>query len=467
MATITRETRPQPSRDAPERPPHERRRAGAWLGRAIAFGLLAALVGAIAYLIASGGSEAEYHLMFASADELVKGDQVEVGGVPVGSVKAIALTHDYEADVTITVEGRLVPLHEGTTALIRVPSLSSVANRYISLAPGPNSNRPLRSGSTLPTSRTEGAVNLDQLFNTLNPKTRHGLQQLIEGFASQYEGASRDVNISTRFFPPALQATDHFFNELVRDEHVFNGFLVEAAKALSTLAEHRSELAGVVNNGAHAFAAIGSEAESLEAGIKELPEAFKEGNRTFARLPAALAALRKLVNVSKPNTKKLALFFERLDPLLKLATPVLRQLSTAISKPGPNNDLTEFALALPGLAKSLKSASPSGVKALHESVPVTAFFGPYSPDLIGLFHDFGQEAGYYDGNGHYVRVSPDFADFRYAEEKLIPVTPQEGLEGLKTGQLTRCPGAATQPAADGSSPYTDEGKLGCNPQELP
>jgi phospholipid/cholesterol/gamma-HCH transport system substrate-binding protein len=216
-----------------------------------------------------------------------------------------------------------------------------------------------------------------------------------------------------------------------------------------------------------AFAAIGAEAASLEAGIKELPEAFKEGNRTFARLPAALAALRKLVNVSKPNTKKLALFFERLDPLLKLATPVLRQLSTAISKPGPNNDLTEFALALPGLAKSLKSASPSGVKALHESVPVTAFFGPYSPDLIGLFHDFGQEAGYYDGNGHYVRVSPDFADFRYAEEKLIPVTPQEGLEGLKTGQLTRCPGAATQPAADGSSPYTDEGKLGCNPQELP
>ncbi|MEA2313023.1 MAG: hypothetical protein QOE28_2991, partial [Solirubrobacteraceae bacterium] len=34
--------------------------------------------------------------------------------------------------------------------------------------------------------------------------------------------------------------------------------------------------------------------------------------------------------------------------------------------------------------------------------------------------------------------------------------------GLQTGVIKRCPGAASQPAADGSSPYTDNGNLGPN-----
>jgi hypothetical protein len=33
--------------------------------------------------------------------------------------------------------------------------------------------------------------------------------------------------------------------------------------------------------------------------------------------------------------------------------------------------------------------------------------------------------------------------------------------------LQRCPGAATKPAADGSSPFTDNGQLGCNPSQVP
>ncbi len=34
---------------------------------------------------------------------------------------------------------------------------------------------------------------------------------------------------------------------------------------------------------------------------------------------------------------------------------------------------------------------------------------------------------------------------------------------MKTDQLRRCPGAATQPAADGSSPFTDSGLLELRP----
>jgi phospholipid/cholesterol/gamma-HCH transport system substrate-binding protein len=174
------------------------------------------------------------------------------------------------------------------------------------------------------------------------------------------------------------------------------------------------------------------------------------------------------VNASKPTSQPLTTLFSRLRSLEGTATPVVHNFSLAISRPGPNNDLTDFFLALPGLARALSSASPASVTALRESVPITAFFGPYTPDLTGLLRSFGQTAAYYDANGHYARISPVFPDFKLgANNNLTPASAQQALETLKAGQLRRCPGGATAPAADGSSPFTDSGMLSCNPLETP
>ena len=102
-------------------------------------------------------------------------------------------------------------------------------------------------------------------------------------------------------------------------------------------------------------------------------------------------------------------------------------------------------------------------------MPITASFGPYSPDLQGALRDFGQTTAYYDANGHYARISPVTPSFTLgANNNLTPASsPQQVLEGLQTGQLRRCPGAATQPSADGSAPFTDNGQLGCDPTETP
>ena len=203
--------------------------------------------------------------------------------------------------------------------------------------------------------------------------------------------------------------------------------------------------------------------------MAQLPATLEQGNRTFAQLPSTFAALHRLVNVAGPDTKLLAPFFTRLTPLVVAAGPVLHSLSLALSRPGPSNDFTDAALALPALAQILESGSPNGVKALQESVPVTAFFGPYAPDLEGAVRDFGTSAGYYDADGHYARVSPVFDDFKLgANNTLTPVNPPQGLQGLQTQQLLRCPGAAATPSpADGSAPFTDNGQLGCDPTQVP
>lgn len=437
------------------------------VARVAAAGALAAVALILIALLVGGKNGATYYLIFPEASELVRGDEVQVGGTRVGTITDIQLTSDDRARVTIHVESSLAPLHEGTGAEIRVPSLATVANRYIALTPGPNNRRALRSGATLQGGRIRGAVNLDQLFNIFNKRTRKGLQRFLQGSGEQYAGAESALQTDSLYFPPALSSFTHVLDELSRETPSLERFLVESAKATTTLAARHTELTELVSHANTTFAAIGSQQSSLARGLKELPAALREGNRTFQQLPGTLAALRKLVDVSKPGTKKLAPFFAGLHGLVNASTPVLREFSQAIERPGPNNDLTEVALALPGLAKTLSSASPHSVRSLEESVPVTAFFGPYAPDFEGLIRTFGEGSAYYDANGHYVRGGTIFPDFILEGNTLKPANPQRVLQGLKTHQLRRCPGAATQPAPDGSSPFTDNGSLGCDPTQVP
>jgi phospholipid/cholesterol/gamma-HCH transport system substrate-binding protein len=443
------------------------------LVRPLAAGALVLVVLIVAYLVLSSGGGGNYQLLFDEANQLVKGDQVQVGGVPVGSITNIVLTRDFKALITIHVDSSLTPLHEGTTAQVRVPSLTSVANRYIALTPGPNMinghpNPALAAGATLPTVATHGVVDLDQLFNVFNPQTRRALQKVLQGSAEQYAGAGRDFNLSVKYFSPSLAATGHIFSELVRDQSTFTSFLVETAKAVTTIGARNVQLTDLVENANTTFRAVGSQQASFAQALHQLPVTLRQGNRTLAALPSTFQALTKLVNVSTPDTKNLALFFSRLHPLLSTATPVVSNFSTAIDRPGANNDLTDVFRNLPVLAQVLSSSSPNGVTALKETVPITAFFGPYSPDLQGFVRDFGEGSAYYDANGHYARAAPVFNTFSLgANNTLTPVTPQQGLEGLKTAQLRRCPGAATQPAADGSSPFVDNGLVSCDPSETP
>jgi phospholipid/cholesterol/gamma-HCH transport system substrate-binding protein len=441
-------------------------RSSSRLGRWLALGALAAVVLAVSYILFSGKTGADYQLVLPEAGQLVKGDQVQVGGVPVGTITNIVLTHDFKARITIHVDSSL-KLHQGTLTQVRIPSLSSVANRFIALTPGPNNGPEIPPGSVLPTGATREVVDLDKLFNTLDPKTRKGLQGFIQGSAEQYEGVGRAFGVSTEYFPPSLAAANHFFAELVRDQPVFTHFLVETAKAVTTIGARREDLAGLIEHANTTFQAIGSEQAALARGLRELPVTLKQGNVTFANLPSTFAALTRLVEASKPTSKPLTTLFSHLRPLVTTATPAVGNFNLAINRPGPTNDLTDIARALPALAQALATSSPSTVTSLKESVPITAFFGPYAPDLEGTLRTFGQSASYYDANGHYARITPILPDFKLGENNtLTPTTPQQALEQLKSGQLRRCPGGATQPAADKSSPFADE-MLTCDPLQTP
>src|SRR3954452_20894347 len=141
------------------------------VARGVAVAALALAIVLVGLLLLRGADAHEYKLVFQNAGQLVKGDDVQVGGRRIGSVRKITLTDDNRALVLVKVEEPYAPLREGTTAVIRLTSLSGIANRYISLTPGPGDAEQLPDGATLTSDSTTDVVDLDQIFNTLDKKT--------------------------------------------------------------------------------------------------------------------------------------------------------------------------------------------------------------------------------------------------------------------------------------------------------
>jgi phospholipid/cholesterol/gamma-HCH transport system substrate-binding protein len=441
------------------------------IARGAALAALLVAIVAVAWLLMRGDGGTEYKVRFQTATLLVKDNDVQVGGRRIGSIKDIQLTGNNEAEVTISVSNEFAPLHEGTRAAVRATSLSGIANRYIALSPGAQNQPKIDDGATISADKTTSPVSLDQLFNTLDAKTRHDLQQVVQGSATWYQGKGKQANEAGRYFGPALSSTSRLVNEVIRDQRSFEDFIVNSSSLVGAIAERRDDLAALVGNANATAGAIAAENTSFDEALAALPTTLRRGNTTFVNLRAALDDLDPLVRESKPATKRLAEFLRELRPLVDDARPTIRDLRLLVNTSGSANDLTDLTKQMPKLEQVGSPAIKESITALKNSQEVIDFIRPYAPDFIGWVRDFGQGAANYDANGHYARIQPIFNLFSFTDNPaggvLTPVGEGHRLDGLVTGQYTRCPGAASQPPADGSAPWRGEnGNLDCDPNQV-
>jgi phospholipid/cholesterol/gamma-HCH transport system substrate-binding protein len=442
------------------------------LARAAAIGSLVVAVIAVAVLMFGSGGSESYVLHFQSANQLVKGNEVQVGGLAVGKITDISLSKDNQANVKVQINDDFAPLHEGTTAVVRIASLPSVANRYISLTPGPNNAPEIPGGGTIEEDKTTNAVDLDQLFNTLDPKTRKGLQGVLQGFATWYAGQSSNLAKSFKYLGPSLESFSQVMAELTRDQKAFTELVVNGARAVSAIAARRDDLANLVSNGNVFARAIGNQNAALDRALAVFPATLRQGSTTFTTLRSALKDLNRLTDVSKPATKNLAPFLSQFADLFKEFQPTFEDLRYIVRNPGPANDATDLTRQQPALERLARTNTKNSVAALKRSQSVIEFLRPYAPDLAAWIGHFATVPAYYDANGHYARVLPIFNAFSYDQSanQLNPLSPGE-RKNILSGRGNRyCPGAATQPAADNSNPWLDDGALGpedCDPNTRP
>jgi len=424
--------------------------------RAAVLAALIAVVVALAIIVFSGSGGHGYNLVFQNASQLVTGNQVLIGGHPVGTVDSIELTDDNLAEIHVSVEQEL---HEGTTAVVRATSLSGVANHYVSISPGPNSNAALKDDATLGLGSTTTPVDLDQFLNTFPAPVRRSLGEFIRGNAEQFAGRGPDANRTFKYFAPALNRTSAFVSELNADERLFERFVVSSSKLSTVVAQRGNELSSAVSNASTAFGAIASQNEAFSETLRLLPPVFRQANTTFVNLRAALDDLDPLIETSKPATKNLAPFLRELRPVLSRAVPVFKNLRLSTSRKGFANDTAELLGFLPAVQERSAKTFPHAEQAIEAFQPNLNFARAYTPDIFNGFGRLGQITGYYDGNGHYARVQFALNLFKRNSEtgELDPISPSQQYEafGDSAGVRRSCPGGATQPAPDSSSPFTE------------
>jgi phospholipid/cholesterol/gamma-HCH transport system substrate-binding protein len=431
-------------------------------GRAMTVAALIAVALLCLFLLLNASGGYQVRAIVTDAGQLVKGNEVQVGGVPVGSVDAIKLRDGgRSAELDLSIDGGEAPLHEGTTATIRNPSLTSVAGRYVSLVPGPNSAPEIPDGGEIPTADTTEIVDLDQLLNSLDPSTVADLSQVIHGSADAATGRGRQLAAAINTLNPALSRSADAFGQLDADQHALQQLVVNGSRVVKILARHGGEITTGTAAASSALNAIAGREAQLSSALAEAPPTLQRAIPTLAAVRGLLRKLDPALTEARPVATGLSRLLPRLGPAANRLRAVLPQLRSVVRTPAPDDDATDLLRRLPQLADQGVPLLGDLTGALHDARPILAELRPYAPDFTGgIVGGFGgSSGGYYDANGEYARIS-------FVGGPFSLVGLPKGFEGsgsLKSGAEERCPGAANYPALDHSNPFVDGG-VSCRPE---
>ncbi len=229
---------------------------------------------------------------------------------------------------------------------------------------------------------------------------------------------------------------------------------------------------------------------------------MREANTTFVNLRATADDLEPLIVATDPVAERLGPFFTEFRAAARGAVPTIRDLDAIVRRGGQANDLVELTrLAVPLGEAALGDGHPDCGEnpstdfgaaadddfrqgafgeadcALRNSLPVLSHFRAYTPELVGWFDDFST-SGTLDASGGIGRIAGTFNMFTASPSNglpdlLSPVDPADlfGAGGsgplIDLGNTSRCPGALERDNGDGSTPFTDGGRLDCDPSQIP
>ncbi|MCW2991385.1 MAG: hypothetical protein JWM73_1979 [Solirubrobacterales bacterium] len=418
--------------------------------------LVLAIVVAIVVLVPGGEGSYRIAARFVDAGQLVKGDLVEVGGRRVGTVKELRVTDDGLADVILSIDDDAIkPLHDGTTAAIRTVGLASVTNRVVELSPGPPNTAEIPDDGVLPPSRTRGVVDLDMLLDAVNLRVRKDLQTVVHQAADAFaEPAPGQVNRGLEYLQPALSQTRLLGGEIVRDQGALERLVRTGAAATGALASREQDLGAGLDGVAAVLRQVASQRAALGDAIERAPATLRQTDDVLGRLTRTLPVVDPVLRDLEPAIAPLARVLRESVPIARNAEPAIAQIRALLPQ------AASVLRGVPALERKASPALTSTTTALRDLLPIVAGLRAYGPDFIGgLFNGFGgATGGYYDANGHFMRISLEGAPSSLPG--LLP-TPDFSFpsNGYRTGITARCPGAAEEPAPDGSNPWVPDASL--------
>jgi virulence factor Mce-like protein len=268
-----------------------------------------------------------------SAANLVKGNEVRIGGSRVGVVSEITPQKHKDGRVTalltMKLQTNVKPLPKSSTLIVR--PRSALGLKYVEITLGPRKtadgkNTPsFQDGATIPLKNaTPQPVEIDQVFNMFDEPTRKANQTNLYEFGNAFAGRGASLNDAIEVFPSLLLNLDKVMRNLSAPRTDLQNFFRSLGQTASEVAPVAETQASLFVNLDTTFTALASVARPfIQEAITQGPPTLDEAIKDFPFQRVFLANNEALFRELRPGVAALRRAAPDLAAALKIGTPTL------------------------------------------------------------------------------------------------------------------------------------------------
>jgi virulence factor Mce-like protein len=263
-----------------------------------------------------------------NAANLVKGNEVRVGGARVGVVDSIEPVNHPDGSVTaqlgMKLETTIRPLPVDSTVLVRPKS--ALGLKYVEITKG-SAGTGFQDGATIPLKQaTPEPVEFDEVLSTFDERTRQAARTNLKEFGDAFAGRGGDLNTALESLNPALRKLAPVMQNLADPRTKLRRFFSALEQTAAELAPVGAQQASLFVGLNTTFAAIAKVATPyLQDAITLAPPALDAAIKGFPTQRAFLANTEGLFHDLRPGVKALAVAAPDLSDALRVGTGTLRR----------------------------------------------------------------------------------------------------------------------------------------------
>jgi phospholipid/cholesterol/gamma-HCH transport system substrate-binding protein len=297
---------------------------------------------------------------FPDASQLADQADVRIAGVTVGKVISKSLDPQGNRTIaTIQMNNAFAPIHKDAQATLREKTI--LGETYVQLTPGTPHSPMLPDDGLLARGNVQSAVQLDQIFNSLNPETRHAFQVWQQQLAIAVKG--NDQNLS------------NVIGNLPQ-------FAADATDLLQVLDIQHTAVVRLVQDGGIVFAALNRSPSALRNVITTGETTFRTTAANNNAIAATFHVFPTFLNETKLTMARLQQFSSNTDPLVRELVPVAQNLGPTLKSVRILSPyLRSFFTHLGPLITVSKTGLPAIRDVLRGTTPLLASLGPFLEQL--------------------------------------------------------------------------------------
>jgi phospholipid/cholesterol/gamma-HCH transport system substrate-binding protein len=319
----------------------------------------------------------DYQVSFVTGD--VKNlREVRIAGVQVGVVESREPAEG-GVRVTMSIDEEAAPLHDG--AAVRVGVKSLVGASYVDVVDGHGPALP--TGAEIPSQDVQPAVDIDELFATLNPPTRKSLRSAVRSLGQATEGTGKSLDTTMSGLGSVADEGAVALDAVARQGRDLERLTVEARQLLDALDTGRGQIATLVTDAERLTTATARKRAAVEATVRRLPPlvtSLRTGATKLRQLGVSVAPVARDLRAAAPDLNQALL---RLPATTRDLNGLLPSLDTTLDR------VPATLRRVPRFDASLRGLLPRTQTLLRDVNPMLAYLAPYGHDLGVLFANFG------------------------------------------------------------------------------